>query len=93
MYKGKDSEELYNSITDIEEAIFHLRQARELVEGSVIEAKNCVIEEINDMINDLADELPEIQESYTDACKAEEQAETRDYYSAVAPSYWDRVIC
>lgn len=83
MYKGFDTDELQNSITDIKEAIDCLNRAKECIDGTIIDCKLSILHEIDDAINDLTDELPDMQDAYTDACAKEEQAETREYWRAV----------
>lgn len=83
MYKGFDTDELQNNITDIKEAIDCLNSAKERIDGTIIDYKLSILHEIDDAINDLADELPDMQDAYTDACAEEEQAETREYWRDV----------
>ena len=93
MYKGVDRAELQYSIEDANDVMKQLHEIAETIGRTVLENKKSIMDELADIINDIADQLPDMQDAYTDACRVEEDEERRCYYSAVAPSYWDRVIC
>lgn len=93
MYKGMDRDELQNGVYDIHEAVQQLHSVIDLIGQTCMETRSNVCEELCDIINDMLDEVSDMNDALHEANRREEAEEERDYYNAVAPSYWDRVIC
>lgn len=83
MYKGQDREDLTNSITDLEDAIKNLERVKELISGTCMSCKATTLDEIDDMIRGLGYEIEDMDEAMTEANKAEEDDEEREYWRAV----------
>lgn len=79
MYKGTDRAELQYSIEDANDVMKQLHEIAETIGKTVLENKKSIMDELADIINDIADQLPEMQDAYTDACRVEEDEERRGY--------------
>ena len=83
MYKGLDGDDLRSSVSGIDEAMKLIRSAKDLILGTVLENRNGFADELDDIINDLADELPNVQHAVAEANRAEEDEERREYERSV----------
>ena len=83
MYKGMDRSELQYSIEDANDIMKQLHEIAETIGKTVLENKKSIMDELADIINDIADQMPEMQDAYTDACRVEEAEEQRGYLNAL----------
>lgn len=83
MYKGKDRDELTNSVTDLKEAIKGLERVKELISGTCIDCKEITLDEVDDLIRSLGYEVEDMDEAMTEANYAEEFEELREYWGSV----------
>lgn len=83
MYKGKDRDELTNSVTDLKEAIKELERVKELISGTCIDCKEITLDEVDDLIRSLGYEVEDMDEAMTEANYAEEFEELREYWGSV----------
>lgn len=82
-YKFLDRDDLYAIIDSIEEAVSHIHNAEDALEGVEFVGKASILAELTDVVNDLYDELPDVQAAAADKDKEEEKALNREYYRSV----------